>query len=345
MKDIFITGATGFLGRACSGYLLRNDDVSGLTILMRDDRLVDFFTKRAEFYGKGVRFVQGDIRKKGLDLSASDARAVRKADEVYHIAADVTLGKQEELEEGNNLFDTNVEGTRNVADLFGNGLGRFYHFSSAFIGGSRGENLPEHWIESKQGNCSYESSKIMAEEVLRKISDQMKVIVLRPGIVTLDENIYTDTPRQTIYSFARMLSRTEQDQQTRLIGNAGARFNAIRMSDFVYLLDKLRISGEREGVYNFVSANDFLTSEALSWISNGLKVSEISAVDSFSGQSLNNSEFLIDQLNHPFKPYLRRNPRSGWDSEKTKILRDVSLRSDDPEWIKDHLTKYCESLR
>jgi UDP-glucuronate decarboxylase len=106
-KRIFLTGATGFIGKWLVGYLLYASEVEGLhcslTILSRDpekfQRLFPYLRGR-----KAVRYWTGDIRSLGTSQEEFDL--------LIHAALDVSV-KQLPID----IFDSGIVGTKNVLDF------------------------------------------------------------------------------------------------------------------------------------------------------------------------------------------------------------------------------------
>jgi dihydroflavonol-4-reductase len=95
MADVFITGASGFIGSAVARALLS----AGYSVRA----LVRTSSPRQYLAGLDLEFCQGDLRDR-----LSIQRAIRNMRYVFHVAADYRLGKRFHAE----VFATNVEGTR-----------------------------------------------------------------------------------------------------------------------------------------------------------------------------------------------------------------------------------------
>jgi dihydroflavonol-4-reductase len=125
----FVTGSTGFLGRALvRGLLARGWAVSALVRTF----------ERARQLPAGVRTVPGDVTK-----PESLRPGLRDADAVFHLAALTTLGLP--LREQARMQRINVDGARHVLTLAAEaGLQRIVHVSDvAVYGDTRGERAAE----------------------------------------------------------------------------------------------------------------------------------------------------------------------------------------------------------
>ncbi len=159
-KSYLITGGAGFLGINLTRYLLaRGHKVTSLDI-------VDFdYPERST-----ITEIKGDIR----DRAIVD-RAMQGIDIVVHTAAALPLYKPEDI------FSTDIEGTRNVIDsAYQHGAQRFVHISSTAVYG-----IPDHHplleTDKLDGVGPYGKAKIQAEEVCFEYRKKgMCVPVIRP---------------------------------------------------------------------------------------------------------------------------------------------------------------------
>ncbi len=159
-KSYLITGGAGFLGINLTRYLLaRGHKVTSLDI-------VDFdYPERST-----ITEIKGDIR----DRAIVD-RAMQGIDIVVHTAAALPLYKPEDI------FSTDIEGTRNVIDsAYQHGVQRFVHISSTAVYG-----IPDHHplleTDKLDGVGPYGKAKIQAEEVCFEYRKKgMCVPVIRP---------------------------------------------------------------------------------------------------------------------------------------------------------------------
>jgi nucleoside-diphosphate-sugar epimerase len=161
LSTYLITGGAGFLGINLTRFLLER----GHAVTSLDLAAYDY----PDVAGK-VRAIRGDIR----DRKAVD-QAMMGADVVVHTAAALPLYKKEDI------FSTDVDGTRNVVDsAFQHGVNRVIHISSTAVYG-----IPDHHplVEDDRldGVGPYGQAKILAEEVcLEYRRKEMCVTIIRP---------------------------------------------------------------------------------------------------------------------------------------------------------------------
>ena len=150
-----LTGGTGFVGAAVARALLRQGwEVRALSRPASDQRNLS---------GLALEIVTGD-----LNDADSLARAARDCEAVLHVAADYRLGVRDPRE----LYQTNVEGTRNVLKAARTaGVRRVVYTSSvATMGipadGSPGDERTPVTLADMVGH--YKRSKFLAEQLVRE---------------------------------------------------------------------------------------------------------------------------------------------------------------------------------
>jgi nucleoside-diphosphate-sugar epimerase len=158
---IYITGISGFLSINLVRHLLKNGytDIAGID-------LVDFdYPERDQ-----IDFLQGDIRNKE-DLKKS----MKDADIVIHTAAALPLYTKEEI------YSTDIEGTRNVLDLAKEySAKRFIQISSTAVYGVP-DHHPLYETDPVQGVGPYGEAKVEAEAICRSYRDKgLCVPIIRP---------------------------------------------------------------------------------------------------------------------------------------------------------------------
>ncbi|NOS56322.1 MAG: NAD-dependent epimerase/dehydratase family protein [Cyclobacteriaceae bacterium] len=170
---IVITGGNGLIGSAIAQRLLSEGvSLSGLKRESSDMRLTDPSVQQIEWK-------TGDV----LDVSSLN-ECFRNASVVIHTAAKVSFDPKEKRE----LFQVNVEGTKNVVNAcLANGVKKLIHISSvAALGRQKGISLIDEtnkWEESPF-NSSYAKSKYLAElEIYRGIEEGLPASIVNPSLV------------------------------------------------------------------------------------------------------------------------------------------------------------------
>jgi len=159
MKQIFITGATGFIGYHTLNSLME----------LAKYRIIAL-TRRKRNNADGVSFIEGDIRNASL---INDV--IKNVDYVIHMGGckhDTGL-----------LFETNVTGTNNIVEAckrYGD-LEKLVYLSSVGVIGASGDVVINENTVCCPDN-DYEKSKYQAELIVKKYSQQNpgKVVIIRP---------------------------------------------------------------------------------------------------------------------------------------------------------------------
>jgi dihydroflavonol-4-reductase len=171
--QIFVTGATGFIGaHFIEAALDAGHDVIGLyrSDSPRQQALIEYLRER------GAILRRGDVLQ-----PETLAAAMRGAECVCHFAAAFR-----ESEADSEYFELlNVAGTVNVLEAaIAAGVRRFVHCSTAGIHGQRGEDVIDERTPLSPWN-DYERSKVAAEEQVRERARAggIEFVILRPTAV------------------------------------------------------------------------------------------------------------------------------------------------------------------
>ena len=249
-KTIFMTGATGFLGRRFARELAEIKAVN-LLLLVRprsggkpEDRLADIALDRP-----GVRSVPGDIADTSVvaDLSGLDP-----VDEFWHIAGltEFHESKRPQLEQ------VNVEGVRHALALAERWkVSRFFHISTAYVAGICDGPVPEDGLlPNPVFRNPYEETKYRGEQLVR--NSTLPWTVIRPSILMGDSvtgESYSDKMAYGVckvyHSLAEWVQREEPDgtaagtRRYRVCGCGDAAKNCVCIDDAVRLMLAVRERG------------------------------------------------------------------------------------------------------
>ncbi|MEA4937318.1 MAG: SDR family oxidoreductase [Paludibacter sp.] len=180
---ILVTGATGLVGGHLLWHLLQQNDriialkrISGNLESLK--KIFSFYTVRPDDFMQRIEWRIGDINDR-----MSLEEALEGVDEIYHCAAIVSLSKG-----GNELTDTNVEGTRNMVEFaLKMNVKKFCFVSSiAACGFASGKHLIDEqtpWTENEH-KTMYALSKYNAEqEVWKGIENGLNAVIVNPGVI------------------------------------------------------------------------------------------------------------------------------------------------------------------
>lgn len=181
---IFVTGATGILGRVIVLELLkkgRNIRASKRPGSNLNDvrHSYSFYTENSDDLFNKIEWVDVDFD----DLNALQD-ALNGVDEVYHCAAKVSFHPHDEKE----MDHTNIKGTENLLYACeGSGVKKFLHVSSIAVLDSfndKGELDEESDFNSKLEHSAYAVSKHLSEmEVWRASAEGLNVVIVNPGMI------------------------------------------------------------------------------------------------------------------------------------------------------------------
>ncbi|MEE9473398.1 MAG: NAD-dependent epimerase/dehydratase family protein, partial [Acidimicrobiia bacterium] len=169
MSTIFLTGATGFIG----GHLLKALVTEGATVRC----LVRKSSSRRNLKGLPLEEVEADLR-----APDSLREAMKGCDLVFHCAADYRLYARD----SNELYDTNVEGTRNVLRIAADsGVRRVVYTSSVGALGLHPDGRPANEttpVSLKDMVGHYKRIKFLAERVADEwVAKGLPVVIVNPS--------------------------------------------------------------------------------------------------------------------------------------------------------------------
>ncbi|GAB3128880.1 SDR family oxidoreductase [Tsukamurella serpentis] len=181
MASYFVTGGTGFIGRAVVTRLAAADRGSTIYLLVRDDSLPRFERLIADLghdLAPQVVPVAGDIDQPGLGIADGDLPD--RIDHLIHVAAVYDMDAPEQVQQ-----QTNVEGTRNTLALAERLGATVHHVSSVAVAGSHEGRFAETDFDVEQSFPSaYHRTKYEAEALVR--ASGLPWQIYRPSIVVGD---------------------------------------------------------------------------------------------------------------------------------------------------------------
>ncbi|MGE8528332.1 NAD-dependent epimerase/dehydratase family protein [Chryseobacterium rhizosphaerae] len=181
---VFVTGATGILGRILVLELLkRGKNVRASkrpgSNLNEVRHSYSFYTENPDDFFNKIEWVDVDFN----DLNTLQA-ALKGVEEVYHCAAKVSFHPKDEKE----MYHTNIKGTENL--LFaceGSDVKKFLHVSSVAVldnFNEKGELDEDSDFNPKIEHSAYAISKHLSEmEAWRASAEGLNVAILNPGMI------------------------------------------------------------------------------------------------------------------------------------------------------------------
>ena len=212
-KYLFLTGATGLLGR----YLVRDLLVRGrhLALLARGshhetaqqriESIISYWETELNRPLPRPVVLEGDICQAGLGLSASDQKWVEQhCDEVVHSAASLTF----HADGSGEPWNSNFGGTENVLQLMRKArLTRLHYVSTAYVCGLREGRIMESDLDHGQTfRNDYEQSKLPAEKLVRQADFLDSLTVYRPAVIAGDSVTGYTSAYHGIYLYLRLMA-------------------------------------------------------------------------------------------------------------------------------------------
>ncbi len=169
--NVFLTGASGYIGRELVKELLRRGD--RVTVLLRPR------ADKALFQRESINIIEGDLTDRHVLT-----RGMRGCGQVYHLAAYARVWSSDKL-----LYQrVNVDGTRNVLEAARrNGVEKVVFTSTAGVFGPARGDVPvcEDTQREHPFFNAYEYTKWKAEEVCRGFAEAygLPVVIVNPSRV------------------------------------------------------------------------------------------------------------------------------------------------------------------
>ena len=181
---VFVTGATGILGRVIVLELLKR----GKTVCAAKRKTSDlaevlhsfqFYTENPQHYFDQIQWIDVDFE----DIDSLKF-ALQNVEEVYHCAALVSFHPRQKKE----MYQTNICGTKNLLYACENSsVSKFCHVSSiAVLDGfnEHGEMDEDSDYNPKLNHSAYAVSKHFSEmEVWRASAEGLNTVIVNPGII------------------------------------------------------------------------------------------------------------------------------------------------------------------
>ncbi|OCA79051.1 NAD-dependent epimerase [Chryseobacterium contaminans] len=181
---VFVTGATGILGRIIVLELLKRG--KSVRASKRPGSNLNEVRHSYSFYTENPDDFFNKIEWMNVDFDDIDSLrdALKGVDEVYHCAAKVSFHPKDEKE----MYHTNIKGTENLLYACeGSDVKKFLHVSSVAVldnYNEKGELDEESDFNPKLEHSAYAISKHLSEmEVWRASAEGMNIVIINPGMI------------------------------------------------------------------------------------------------------------------------------------------------------------------
>ncbi|CAG9621795.1 SDR family oxidoreductase [Sutcliffiella rhizosphaerae] len=308
--NIFLTGATGFLGGRLICNLLEQEHA--VYILARNlDKAEALKASLPQVFRKNVHILKGDIVKPNLGLSHDLMEELtNKIDIFYHLAALVKF--DQDLKD--TLMSLNYEGTKNAIN-FANTIKvpKFLHISTAYTVGVSNEGKEKLYDLNQAFNNPYEESKAFAEHEVMKFNESMDISIFRPAIIVGDSKTGEADSSFTLYGFMRglelfkkRLDRKKYQDKVHLVGSKEGTSNLVPVDYVADILTLAAKKAERNRIYNITNPSPPTNREVLETIKQHLGFDSLGIYEKGTSFTLSPVEEQLNRMIDVFGPYLDR---------------------------------------
>ncbi|SHF17580.1 NAD-dependent epimerase/dehydratase family protein [Chryseobacterium takakiae] len=316
---VFVTGATGILGRVIVLELLKKG--KNVRAAKRATSNLDevkhsysFYTENPDDFFNKIEWINVDF-----DDIQSIQDALKGVDEVYHCAAKVGFNPDDAKE----MYHTNVKGTQNLLYACENSeVKKFLHVSSVAvldIDNENGELDEDSDFNPKEDHSAYAISKHLAEmEVWRASAEGLNVVIINPGMIigsgswgkssgdvfpTMEKNGFTFSGG-TSYADVRDVAEISVELMERNI--FGERFIIIsenkRYAELAKQIRKELGLKEAKVLTKFQLNMGIVANMLFGWLIPQLKMVTKSNVEAISRMKIISNKKVKERLNYTFIP-------------------------------------------
>ncbi len=258
MKKIFIAGGAGYIGSACTEYMLNH----GYQITVFDSLV----TGHEKAVDPRAEFIQGDLaeREKLLELFRKGGY-----DAVMHFAAFSLVG--ESMKDPGKYFRNNLANAINLADAAVEGKVQAFVFSSTAATFGEPENIPIREHDTQKPINPYGESKLCFEKVLNWYSRiyGLKYVALRYfNAAGATENYGEDhNPESHLIPILLQVAQGRREKAM-LFGDDYDTPDGTCIRDYIHILDLAQahekaLYAPRSGHYNLGTGNGLSVREIL----------------------------------------------------------------------------------
>lgn len=316
---VFVTGATGILGRVIVLELLKkgkNVRAAKRPASNLDDvkHSYTFYTENPDGLFNKIEWIEVDF-----DDIQSIQQALKGVDEVYHCAAKVGFNPADDKE----MYHTNVKGTQNLLYACeGSEVKKFLYVSSIAvldIHNDNGELDENSEFNPKEEHSAYAISKHLAEmEVWRASAEGMNTVIVNPGMIigsgnwgnssgdifpTMEKNSFTFSGG-TSYADVRDVAKISIELMEKNI--FGERFIIIsenkRYAEMTQKVRKELGLKEAKVLSKFQLNMGVVANMLLGWLISPLKMVTRSNVEAISNMQVISNKKIKERLQYTFVP-------------------------------------------
>jgi nucleoside-diphosphate-sugar epimerase len=322
--NIFITGATGFLGSNLIKKLV--EEHHDVYVLVRNqNKIASLYKKLSVDHSKQIHVIEGELTKEYLGIHSSTLQKLMgKIDVVYHMAAFLSFDEAKRED----VLEMNIRGTQHVLDLAEIlKVKKFIHVSTAYTLGARTKGLEALYPLDSIFINSYEESKCHAEHLVMSYKEVMDVMIMRPAIIIGDSDTGVAETTFGLYGILRsvellkkrVLKRETLGKETyRLVIEKDTVSNLVPVNYVTRALVLGLTHGTKNTIYNITNSNPPTNEVVFEAIKEGLEFPFVSIVSESQKGLLTDYEIKLNQPLEVFKEYLNRS--INFESDNTKEL-------------------------
>lgn len=346
--NIFLTGATGFLG----GRLIQNLSREGHTlyVLARNIKKAEqLLLKTANLKGD-IHIIQGDITVPNLGMDKeTQQELVNKIDVFYHMAALVKF----DLDLKEELFQINFSGTKYALEAAQKmGVSHFYYVSTAYTLGKDEFAKEELHSLDRSFNNPYEESKCKAEHLCMDYKKFFNVTILRPAIIIGDSKTGEADSKFTLYGLMRSLEVFKKRFQRKGLGDRvfhllceeGSTQNLVPVDYVADVLSDVLQKGREDNIYHITNSKPPLSADVFQIMRDKADLDLFKLAPYDYEPNLNEEEQLLNNVVDVYKNYLNRNIVFD-DSNTQELLKTLDKKPllMDEEMIKRIIKGYHDN--
>jgi nucleoside-diphosphate-sugar epimerase len=346
--NIFLTGATGFLG----GRLIQNLAREGHTlfVLARNIQKAEQLLIKTVNLKGDIHIIQGDITEPNLGMDMKMEQELKnKIDVFYHMAALVKF----DLDLKDELFQINYTGTKHALEAAKKmGVSHFYYVSTAYTLGKDEYAIEELHSPDRNFNNPYEESKCKAEHLCMDYIESFHITILRPAIIIGDSKTGEADSKFTLYGLMRSLEVFKKRFQRKGLGNRvfhllceeGSTQNLVPVDYVADVLSDVLQKGRENNIYHITNSNPPLSADVFQIMREKADLDLFKLAPYDYEPNLNDEEQLLNNVVDVYKNYLNRNITFD-DSNTKQLLKALdkkTLQMDD-EMIKRIIKGYHDS--
>ncbi|MCM3720154.1 SDR family oxidoreductase [Fictibacillus phosphorivorans] len=309
--NIFLTGATGFLG----GRLIQNLSREGHTlyVLARNIKKAEQLLQKTADHTGDIHIIKGDITVPDLSMDKETLKElVNKIDVFYHMAALVKF----DLDLKDELFQINYTGTKYALEAAEKmGVSHFYYVSTAYTLGK--DEYAEEKLHSldRSFNNPYEESKCKAEHLCMDFKKFFNVTILRPAIIIGDSKTGEADSKFTLYGLMRSLEVFKKrfqrkgmgDRVFHLLCEEGSTQNLVPVDYVADVLSDVLKMGRENNIYHITNSQPPLSADVFQIMREKADLELFKLAPYDYEPYLSEEEKLLNNVVDVYKNYLNRN--------------------------------------